>query len=277
MKIGIICAPGVGDALILHIASHQLKLAGFEVVTETPHSFGRWLSGYRFGETSACEALFLQHDNSLKANQIQSLSCPVYTFYGSYHLLKHPPLRKGLDFVCDLNRTMVENVVASLEALFSIRATPDNGFRPPPELTHRKHKKRVVIHATSGHPARNWPERKFLKVARWLEGEGYEPSFLPLFPSLEQLSSYLYESGFFLGNDSGPGHLASLLEIPYLIIGRQERHMRHWRPGWGKGAIIVPPKWVPNWKGLRLRDHKWKTFITSKNVINTLERSVLNN
>ncbi len=72
-------------------------------------------------------------------------------------------------------------------------------------------------------------KEKFLKVAAWLSREGYDPVFTvapyeqsewsgPLFPQLEDLASFLYESGAFLGNDSGTGHLASLLKIPHLII-----------------------------------------------------------
>ena len=269
MKIVVVCAPGVGDALILHIVSHHLKLAGFEVVTDTPHRFGQWLSGYQFG-SGDCDAIFLQHDNSPRAKEIHQLNQPVYTFYGSHQVGKHGPLRPGFDFVSNSNLPMADNVAASVQSLFSIPATKDNGFRPPQGLIHRKYKKRVAIHTTSGEAARNWPIEKFLKVAGWLESQGYEPVLLPLFPSLEDLASYIYESGYFLGNDSGPGHLASLLQIPHLILGREERHMRHWRPGWGQGEVVVPPAWGYCQK-------RWKTFVTTNNVIKTLERNVLKN
>ena len=42
----------------------------------------------------------------------------------------------------------------------------------------------------------------------------------PIFSSLEELTSFLYESAFFIGNDSGPGHVASALNIPTLTIGQ---------------------------------------------------------
>lgn len=277
MKIAVVCAPGVGDALILHIVSHHLTLAGFEVVTNTPHRFGKWLSGSHFGDWTGCDAIFLQHDNSQCAKEIHQLNKPVYTFYGSHSEAKHGSLKPGFDFVCDLNRTMVDNVVTALHTLFHIAATSENGFKPPEGLVHRRHKKRVAIHATSSHPHRNWPLENFQKVAKWLEVQGYEPCFLPQFPTLEDLTSFIYESGYFLGNDSGPGHIASLLKIPHLIIGREERQLRHWRPGWSPGEVIVPPMWVPNWKGFRLREKKWKMFVAIKNVINRLESNVLSN
>jgi len=277
MKIAVVCAPGVGDAVILHIVSHHLRLAGFEVVTNTPHRFGQWLSDSYFGDWKDCDAIFLQHDNSPKSKEIHALNKPVYTFYGSHLLSKHGPLRAGYDYVCDLNRTMVDNVVTALQTLFHITATTDNGLRPPEGLVHRKYMRRVAIHTSSGHPDKNWPLKKFLKVAKWLESQGYQPTLLPQFPTLEELASFIYESGFFLGNDSGPGHIASCLQIPHLIIGREEKQMRHWRPGWGCGEVITPPPWIPNWKPFRLRENRWKTFITKSKTINTFKHKVLSN
>ena len=66
---------------------------------------------------------------------------------------------------------------------------------------------------------RNWPQEKFLKIAYLLKESGYDPVFIPgkgneewkrfnlkieEFDTLDSLSNYLYESGFFIGNDSGP-------------------------------------------------------------------------
>ena len=94
MRLLVVCAPGIGDALIMHIASHHLAQAGFDVITDTSHNFGRWLEDYQFGNTDA-DAVFLQHDNSEKAKQIHGLNKPIYTFYGSHKESKHGPLREG--------------------------------------------------------------------------------------------------------------------------------------------------------------------------------------
>lgn len=276
-KFAVVCSPGIGDALIMHIVSHHLREAGFDVVTSTPHRFGRWLSGYQFGDWEDCDAIFLQHDNTARSKAIRALDKPVYTFYGSHLLEKHGPLRGGFDYVCDPNRTMVDNVVTCLQVLFKIKASTENGFKPFERLLHRRYKKRVALHTSSGDPFRNWPEAKFLKCAKWLESEGYEPVIIPRFPTLEDLVSFIYESGFFLGNDSGPGHIASNLKIPHLVIGRTERLMRFWRPGWAAGEVVVPPRWIPNWKGLRLRETHWKTFITPNTIIKRFKNNVLCN
>lgn len=266
-KISVVCARGIGDALLMHIVSHHLASGGYDVTTITPHRFGRWLENARFGDEIDSDTIFLQHDNSLKAKEIIAKNKRVYVFYGSHVLAKHGPLRMGADFVCDQNKTMVENVVHAIKSLFQIQATSMNGLKAPPGLVHRRHRKRVAIHTLSNDFNKNWPYQKFLKVAAWLKKKGYEPFFLPLFPSLEELLSAIYESGFFLGIDSGPGHIASCLHIPHLIIGESERHMRFWRPGWKAGEIVFPPAWAPK--------KYWKSFITSRKIIKRFKINVL--
>lgn len=277
MKLSVVPSSGLGDAVIMLIASYQLQQAGFDVTTVTKHQFGKWFQGKTSEEIGSSDAIFLQHGNDQRSRSIKDSKTPVYTFYGSYKEEKHGPWLPGYDFASDLNQTMVANIQKALRVLFSIDANDQNGFSPPDHLQHRKHSKRVVIHSTSGDPSRNWPLVKFKKVAHWLVTQGLEPVFLPKLPSTHELLSYIYESGFFLGNDSGPGHVASCLQIPNLIIGREEEHMRHWRPGWKQSEIVVPPRWVPNFKGLRLRETYWKRLITHGNVIKLLKDIVLKN
>jgi ADP-heptose:LPS heptosyltransferase len=164
---------------------------------------------------------------------------------------------------------MVDNVVAALNEQFHIPATNENGLTPPPGLIHRHNKKRVVIHSKNAKDP--WPEERFQAVADWLEAHGYEPYFLPIFPTLEELANCIYESGYFIGNDSGPGHLASALNIPNLIIGRDPENMRLWRPGWLKGEVVLP---LLNWKPLR---KYWKKLITTNSVISKLKSKILIN
>lgn len=273
--IAIVCSPGVGDALIFHIAAHHLRKAGFEVALSTPHHFGRWLPDYSLADPKGCDAIFLQHGNGPAEQEVSKWNKPVYTFYGSHRPGKHPPLKPGFDYVCDPNMTMADNVAASLSTLFGIAATKDNGLKPFPGLLHRRNKKRVALHTVSSQLHTQWPQDKYLQLAQWLRSEGFEPAILPQFPTLEDLTSFLYESGYFIGNDSGPGHIASCLQIPHLIIGRCARHMKFWRPGWTAGEIVTPPKWVPNWSGFRLRETHWKQFVTVKKVINRLKISLL--
>jgi hypothetical protein len=283
-KIAVVTAPGIGDGLILHVASHNLVQMGWDAATFNDHlgGFGRWLRGYRFEKQpplerieeifSGYDAVLLQHDNTEKAKRIKALSLPVYGFYGSHNPSKHGEM-SSLDFVCDPNRNMVENVANAVERWFGA-CGKENGMRPPDGLVHRKTKRRIAIHASSGAEEKNWPLEKFLAVAKKLENEGYHPVFLTKekFPTLEELASFLYESGAFLGNDSGPGHIASCLGIPSLIIGKEERQMRLWAPGWRLAEIAVPPRWTSSWRWTRSR---WKKFISINHITKRLKDKVL--
>lgn len=280
-KIAVVCAAGIGDGLIMHMVSHHLQTLGYEVTTFSPHlsSFGPWLKSYSFAKEPSdtfenFDAIFLQHDNSPKAKRIHSLPLPVYTFYGSHNPSKHGALRQQLDFVCDPNQTMVENTVAAMHHFFG-SASKENGLSVPKGLIHRKFPRRIAIHPTSTSAAKNWSKDKFLSLACELKQKGYEPVFTvaphelkewdgPLFPTLADLSSFIYESGMFIGNDSGTGHLASYLHIPHLILGPDPIQLRLWRPGWGMGATMTPPLWLTRGKLLK---KGWRSFIFKKNII----------
>lgn len=285
-KIAVVTAAGIGDGLILHIASHNLRESGWEVTTFNDHlaSFGKWLAGYQFAPQPPLDdleeifgnfdAIFLQHDNSQKAKKIASLPMPVYIFYGSHIPSKHGPFREKFDYVCNGEKTMVFNIVRAIGKITGACST-ENGLKPPLGAYFRKYPKRIAIHPTSTEEERNWPKSSFLLLAEKLIHQGFEPIFTvspkereawgaPLFPTLESLTTFLYESGGFIGNDSGLGHIASYLKLPYLVIGKNASHLDLWRPGWTPGQIAVPPLWSSYFKWTR---KKWKSFISVRSVI----------
>lgn len=273
-KIAVVCAPGLGDGLIMHIAAHNLRQMGHEIVTFNDHleNFGKWLPGYQFAKQPSLEdtfqdfdAILLQHDNSLKSKKIKSTHPKVYGFYGSHQVAKHGPLSL-LDYVCNPLLPMADNLSLAVTKWFGL-SSKENGLTPPSSLIHKKYPKRVAIHPGSSDPYRNWPLKRFRKVATFLQQKGYDPIFCDNLPSLEDLASFLYESGAFIGNDSGPGHLASCLKIPSLIIGTSHKHLLLWRPGWLPPKVITPPRWVSRFKWTQKR---WKSFIPTRIVINTI-------
>lgn len=296
MKIAIVCASGIGDALIFHAAAHAFVQRGWEAATFSDHltSFGSWLCPnipyfpqpplHALSQSFASfDAIFLQHDNSPKAFSIQKLQTPVYTFYGSHVPTKHGILRESQDYVCDTAKTMVANVDLACHKFFDVTIHGAVGLTPPKQLIHRRHSKQIAIHASASTLEKRWPKEKFLKVSKWLTTEGFNPIFLsspqeqsewggPLLHTLEDLTSVIYESGGFLGNDSGPAHLASLLNIPHLVIGGTGLQMPLWTTGWYPGHLIVPPRKFMNLKYLR---RKWHIFISTKRVINNLKHNVL--
>ncbi len=160
-----------------------------------------------------------------------------------------------------------------------------NGITLPKGVISRKYPKRVVLHPTSSRPGKNWPQEKFLTLATLLEEEGFEPVFIlskgekaswpempfsaPDFETLSEVAAFIAESGSMIGNDSGIGHLASCLGLSTVTICRSKLTADFWRPAWTKGSVITPPAFLPNLKGLRIRDNHWKRFISPQRVLRT--------
>lgn len=277
---------GFGDGLIMLIAASFLKEEGYEVtiINNFLPSLSDLLPFYtllpfkeEFPTDFFYDMIILQNDNSLRAKKIISSKkekkINLKIFYPSYKPSKHGPLTED-DFAFDPSKTMADNVFLACKKLFPNSKKEDKkaGVILPNTLTYQKWKKRVVLHPFSGDSKKNWPLKKYLKLAKKLSKAGFEPtfvfsekeqSFFPLklekkaFNSLKELLFFIYESKYFIGNDSGPGHLASYLEIPSLIISDSKKRMQLWQPGWKKAKLITPPIFVPNIKGFRLREKKW--------------------
>jgi heptosyltransferase-3 len=309
MKAAVICSDGMGDGLLMMIASHRLFSKGYHVTTYTDSllELKTWFPHHQFQKRPSLLALkevltpydliILQNDNSdrafaiidlYKRGKLKNLS----VFYSHYSPSKHPHLTSW-DRVFDRSLPMADNISCSIATVLqSKHISKNNGIVPPKELIHRKYKKRILIHPTSTVPHRTWHPHKFLKVAKTLQNQGFEITFcvspkerkewiplidgkflLPEFPTLTELASYIYESDFLIGNESGTGHLASNLQLPTLIIASCNKQMDLWRPGWLLGSVVTPPRFTPNLKGCRLRTNKWQHFIPPKRVLSTFYKT----
>lgn len=162
----------------------------------------------------------------------------------------------------NLNYSQVENAAIFCEEKLRLKnITRDIKLAPPEhlELKHKNHPKRVVIHPYSAYKRKNWPLKKYIKLAAMLKNDGFDPVFIcspkerpelmdalkgkclvPLFPTIGDLASYIYESTFFIGNDSGPAHLASALNIPTVTIMFHKRNF-YWRPDFSQPNVVVLP------------------------------------
>ena len=179
--------------------------------------------------------------------------------------------------------SMVQNMVTLCRDSLRLKDVVDQtGLTAPVDLKFRKHEKRIAIHPTSGHAPKNWTPKKFIALAHRLKTEGWQPEFtvspneqdawrqqlqgefpLPTFPSIHALAAYLYESGWMIGNDSGTGHLSSLLGLKTLIIrSRPDPHYR-WRVGWTPGALIAPRFSIK----LNHQHDYWQPFLSVKKVL----------
>nr|WP_276199677.1 glycosyltransferase family 9 protein [Rubritalea marina] len=153
---------------------------------------------------------------------------------------------------------MAENIFASLKHTLKLKTTEKSHGLVDLDFEYRKSSMRVAIHPTSSDIAKNWSPHKYLQLAEKLEHIGMQPHFVlsPTeqkfwkevcdcrFPtpdlSIPELAKFLYESGYFIGSDSGPGHLASMLGVPTLTIFPRKRSNYQWRPGFAKNVIAAP-------------------------------------
>lgn len=309
-KVAIIPSIGIGDALMMMVASHRLYCQGYEVTTfSTPMlELTSWFDPHSFKKRpdisdletvlKEYDLVIFQHENSPFAkalltlyheNKLKALS----VFYAKYEERKHFPLTP-LDRVFHERKSMVDNIARAISSILGLNhISKNNGLTLPDDLLHRRYKNRVLLHPTSSAQERIWSEEKFLTLAHLLEDEGFLPVFcvsaherpywearlagrfeLPTFNTLSEFASYALESGYLIGNDSGLGHLCSNLQIPTLILSPKKKHITLWRPGWYRGDVLTPPWWIPNFKGSRLRERKWQQFIHPKDVFKRFLRLV---
>lgn len=304
-KIAVLPASGIGDALLMMIASHQLHLAGCQVTTfhDALPQLSSWFPAHQFAKTpahgtlvetlSSYDKIVVENDNSstipLLASAWEASGPKLSIFYPSYSIAKHAPL-SPFDQVFLPHLCMADNIERAIAQLAGIPSTKNNGIAPPANLIHRKHPQRVVIHPTSRVLEKNWLPERFALLAEKLKSKGFDPVFsvspseketwrwvekkgfaLPHLTDLSALAALIYESGFCVGNDSLAGHLASNLNIPALIIANDPKRMRLWQPGWHPAQCLYPPSWVPNMKFLRLREKKWQHFISVRAALRAFE------
>lgn len=158
----------------------------------------------------------------------------------------------------------------------------DNGIQASAGRIARRARQRVAIHPTASIPVKQWPQEKFVALARALHARGLSPHFVvtpaeeaqwralapagshvQAFAELAELADFLFECAYFIGNDSGIGHLASCLGVPTLSLFMRRGLARTWRPGWAEGRVTTPPA-LPI--GGALRERYWKQLLSARRV-----------
>jgi ADP-heptose:LPS heptosyltransferase len=110
-----------------------------------------------------------------------------------------------------------------------------------------------VIHAVAATQEKTWSAAGFLKVAEHLKASGIEPLFIgtagdDLSPfssfrtvqgaTLSEVKQLLASSSLFIGNDSGPAHMAAAFGLPVVVIfGNSNPAI--WGPWRTAGEIVM--------------------------------------
>src|SRR5581483_5215478 len=290
---------GMGDGLIALVLSNNLYLNGAEATTFHPFLDGLspWfphLPISKFPSTEELELVLEKFDRFFIIFEKSSWMQAILQFCLKRHRDKTTVLNPIASARCDYpyweegrfngNRSFVENIYTYCKDILKFTVvTKSNGIAVPKGVSPRKFEKRIVIHPTSSREGKNWPSEKYLELSGKLKAEGYALSMIltqeeregwdlrgieaPIFMDLLEMAAYVAESGYMIGNDSGIGHLASCLGVPTLTVCRSAQASKFWRPSWARGMIVTPSSWVPNLKGLRLRDKHWKKWISVEKVI----------
>ena len=124
---------------------------------------------------------------------------------------------------------------------------------------------KIVIHLGAGYPSKRWPASRFAELVRLLGenrlgvpifiGTRTEKKILDTFrgelvhdfldltekTSLVELAALLKHADLFVGNDSGPAHLAAMLGCQTILIFSGTNDFRRWAPWTPKLRILHRP------------------------------------
>ena len=291
---------GLGDGLIALVLSNNLQLNGYAVTTFHPFldALQEWFPHLPLKRFPACEDLqdydrfFIIYE---KSPWMQAILAYCEKHYPEKTTVLNPIATARCDYAYwehgkfDGNRPFVDNLYVFCKDLLRLPIlTKGNGIVIPDYVQPKLHADRIIFHPSSSRAGKNWPEQKYRELGQRLKGQGLQPVFIltpeerqewditeaeaPLFADLRETAAFICESGFMIGNCSGIGHLASCLGLSTLTICRSKQTSLFWRPAWSVGEVITPSPWIPNLKGLRLRDQHWKKWITIDRVLKSFQR-----
>jgi ADP-heptose:LPS heptosyltransferase len=121
---------------------------------------------------------------------------------------------------------------------------------------HSRRRPYAVLHPFASEPGKTWPQENFLAVAKHLDRElGVEPVFIAATSEdlsafaeytcfqgapLEEIKSLLSGAALFIGNDSGPAHIAAAFGRPVVVLfGTSD--LDNWHPWRTENAVLTSP------------------------------------
>ena len=125
-------------------------------------------------------------------------------------------------------------------------------YSAPPAVSRPPY---AVIHPFASQPGKTWPSERFLEAARHIKNElalepvfigGEQDDFTPFNGfqcapgALEDSKRLLSGAALFLGNDSGPAHMAAAFGLPVVVLFGSS-HVDQWSPWKTPSEVIVSP------------------------------------
>jgi heptosyltransferase-3 len=126
-------------------------------------------------------------------------------------------------------------------------------FAAPSSLLHPRTRPFAILHPFASEAGKTWPKENFLAVAKHLDSDlGIEPLFvagaqedLSAFSEhtclkgapLEEVKSLIAGAALFIGNDSGPAHIAAAFGRPVVVLWGSS-DLDNWRP-WRTENVVL--------------------------------------
>ncbi|WP_415792418.1 glycosyltransferase family 9 protein [Bordetella tumulicola] len=279
-RVAMLMAPRLGDTLLMMNMVQNLRANGRSVTVFGDYAYAlrAWFPGIdirpSLPESEASHALA---DYDCAAQMHVGWPYGLHDYARSYFYYDEHVVVTGKGFI-KLNQ--IRDYCHQQLGLEN--CSLNNGLRPLPELRHRQHLRRVAVHPSSGGEERRWAASHFVELGKRLQRSGYQPFYilapyereqwaclaengLSIYPStlLSDVATFIHESGWFVGNESGIGHLASNVGIPTLTVTGRPTRTLSWRPGWSTSRIVYPG-YIP---GGRLRDRLWRHWLKPRQVL----------
>lgn len=280
-SVAFVMSPALGDTLNLLVVAHNLSRAGWQVDVfgDHAHALAAWFAHLSIAPAlgpAEAQAVLVRYPVVIQMHRDRPLA-PLRDWHPGFIDLHEVEYGKNAD-------CMAKRFADFAAVRFGLSdVVISNGMRAPRDLTFRKYASRVAMHPEASTPDKRWLPERFVKLSRRLAASGMQVELVvearersrwenlgdalpPMrsFASTALLAAWLYESGWFIGNDSGVGHLASSLGLPTLTIFRRRGVAQRWRPGFTTGDIILPSWWLPT---AGLKERWWRESITVGRVL----------
>jgi heptosyltransferase-3 len=285
-SVALILSSALGDSLLMMTVARNLQLNGVPVTVfgQQINTMRDWFPGIDIApqlRPGACAAKLAAFDTVIQLHANRPFAS-LETMHPKVIVLAH---------LCSANsaESMVERLARFCRDELSLaQAGKGNGITPLPGLEHRQRLHRVAIHPIASTTDKCWLPSRFIELAIKLRGSGFDPQFvvapeerahwqhiehlgltLTDLGPLDRVAAWLYECGWFIGNDSGIGHLASSLDIPTLSLFMRRGIARTWRPDWGVGQVLIGSGYLPTG---RLKERYWKYMLSVNKVSDAFDR-----
>jgi len=254
----------LGDSLITAVMINHFIKAGYDVTifSDIIYQLNNWFPNITvypiqknkaelLEKLEATDQVILLHEDHLHLIEDED----------NLRLKRDPIVLRNFDRYANPKTPLLDIHKQVMQNYFNIKQTvTDNGMMPPSGIIARKFKQRVAMHVSASISQKEYLANRFIKVAKKLNSKGFDCYFivapfeyeqwqwvrahsikLPKFASLDEMARFVCESGYFIGNDSGIGHLASNFGLPTLSLFQRRKLAEKWHPSWGLNIRIVAP------------------------------------